>query len=233
MLVSISTTFWTLPYYLALQVYPESWLLCSQLKTDIQVQVQNLKSLFPNSLNGSLEELQSQVRDTVKKWVSDGSYLHAIGSNLVRNSALAFYLSLISPQDKQIHFAHPIIASTAKLFYFNKWHVISTCDHETFNGSVPKPLIALIGAVVSFLSCWPQYSSVLYYIQYRNVLDKWSNGHLSTVKLDSKDYRPVYNGILDAMAIVDDDPIDGPRLWEHLTAWAGYGMYATHLSFPH
>jgi hypothetical protein len=65
-------------------------------------------------------------------------------------STLASGLPLTSPQDEQVHFAHPIIASTAKSFYFDKWHAISTCDRETFNGSVPKPLIALIGAVVCF-----------------------------------------------------------------------------------
>jgi hypothetical protein len=35
------------------------------------------------------------------------------------------------------------------MFYFDKWHEISTHDPETFKGSVPKPLVALIGAVVS------------------------------------------------------------------------------------
>ena len=53
-------------------------------------------------------------------------------------------------QDEQLHFAHPIIASTAKSFYFNKWHTISTDDPDTFSGSVPKPLIALIGTVVCY-----------------------------------------------------------------------------------
>lgn len=52
-------------------------------------------------------------------------------------------------QDDQIHFGHPIIASTTKLFYFDKWHEISTHDQETFRGAVPKPLVALIGVVVS------------------------------------------------------------------------------------
>jgi hypothetical protein len=52
------------------------------------------------------------------------------------------------------------------------------------------------------------------------------------VKLDSKDYKAVYDGILDAMAIVENDPIDGPSLQERLTAWAGYGMYVTHPSSP-
>jgi len=58
--------------------------------------------------------------------------------------------SLTTLQDAQLHFAHPIIASTAKSFYFDKWHGISTHDRDTFMGSVPKPLIALIGAVVRF-----------------------------------------------------------------------------------
>src|SRR5882757_6850892 len=54
-------------------------------------------------------------------------------------------------QDDQTHFAHPIIASTAKLFYFDKWHAISAYDQDTFKGSVPKPLVALIGTVVCFI----------------------------------------------------------------------------------
>lgn len=151
MLVSIFPIFWTLSYTQSSQVYAESWLLRSQLKTDIRVQVRNLRSLFPESLDESPEELQTQVRDTVQKWVGDGSYLHATGSNPVWCSTLASHLPLTSLQDEQIHFAHPIIASTAKSFYFDKWHAISTCDRETFNGSVPKPLIALIGTVVCFL----------------------------------------------------------------------------------
>lgn len=55
-------------------------------------------------------------------------------------------------QDEQVHFAHPIIASTAKSFYFEKWHDISTLDPDTFRGSVPKPLVALIATVVRTLS---------------------------------------------------------------------------------
>lgn len=76
-------------------------------------------------------------------------------SYLCGNPTLLFAYTL---QDDQIHFAHPIIASTAKSFYFDKWHGISTNDQDTFKGSVPKPLIALIGTVVcSFLHCIPLY----------------------------------------------------------------------------
>ena len=60
------------------------------------------------------------------------------------------------------------------------------------------------------------------YIQYRNMLDEWSNGRPSTVKLEWKLYQEVYHGILHAMAAVEDDPIDGPRLHERLAAWAGF-----------
>jgi hypothetical protein len=52
-------------------------------------------------------------------------------------------------QDDQIHFAHPIIESTCKAFYFDKWAKISMLDQDAFRGSVPKPLIALIGTIVS------------------------------------------------------------------------------------
>ena len=132
------------------QVYAESWLLRSQLKTDIRVQVRNLKSLFPDGFDGDPQELQFQIKDMVRMWVNDGSYLHGSVPYSVRGLLSLRVLSNIS-QDDQVHFAHPIIASTAKSFYFDKWHAISTCDRETFNGSVPKPLIALIGTVVSLL----------------------------------------------------------------------------------
>ena len=52
-------------------------------------------------------------------------------------------------QDDQVHFSHPIIASTCKSFYFDKWSDISTFDCDTFRGSVPKPLVALVATVVS------------------------------------------------------------------------------------
>ena len=55
---------------------------------------------------------------------------------------------LIPRQDDQIHFAHPIIESTCKAFYFDKWAKISMLDQDTFQGSVPKPLVALIGTIV-------------------------------------------------------------------------------------
>lgn len=35
----------------------------------------------------------------------------------------------------------------------------------------------------------------------------------------------VYDEILSRMADVEDDPIDGPRLRERLTTWAGFGTY--------
>ena len=52
-------------------------------------------------------------------------------------------------QDDQVHFGHPIIASTCKSFYFDKWSDISTFDRDTFRGLVPKPLVALVATVVS------------------------------------------------------------------------------------
>ena len=52
------------------------------------------------------------------------------------------------PQDKQVHFGHPIIESTCKSFYFDRWSDIATFDRETFKGSVPQPLVALVGTVV-------------------------------------------------------------------------------------
>ena len=66
----------TLTPSLLLQVYAESWLLHSQIKTDIRVQVRNLKSLFPNSFDGDPQELQFQIKDMIRMWVNDGLYLH-------------------------------------------------------------------------------------------------------------------------------------------------------------
>lgn len=70
------------------------------------------------------------------------------------------------------------------------------------------------------------------------MLDEWSNGRPSTVKLEQKTYKPVYGEILSAMAAVENNRIDGPRLRERLAAWAGFGMYVltpsiTSLTDPH
>lgn len=53
------------------------------------------------------------------------------------------------------------------------------------------------------------------------------NGYPSTVKLERKDYVLIYDEILEAMARVEDNPIDGPLLHERLAAWAGFGMYVS------
>ena len=55
-------------------------------------------------------------------------------------------------------------------------------------------------------------------LQYRNALDEWSDGHPSTVKLERKAYKLVYDEILRTMAVVENDPIDGPRLHERCRA---------------
>jgi hypothetical protein len=201
----------------------------SQLKTDIRTQVRNLKSLFPDQFTGTAQELQSWIRNTVKIWVGDGSYLH----DTVPGSVRVLTTSLCSPnplthalQDDQVHFAHPIIASTAKSFYFDKWNGISTQDRDTFKGISPETTHCLDWCCGMFVSQSPPlmwlYTDV-YSIEMH--LDEWSNGHPSTVKLERKEYKPVYDEILRMMAIVENDPIDGPRLHERLTAWAGFGMY--------
>jgi hypothetical protein len=110
------------------------------------------------------------------------------------------------------------------LFYFDKWNEISTHDPDTFKGSVPKPLVALIGTIVSFFPVQQVRAPQLTIYQFRNTLDEWSNGCPSTVKLEGKLYKAVYDEILHAMALVEDDAIDGPRLRERLAAWAGFGM---------
>ena len=53
-------------------------------------------------------------------------------------------------QDEQVHFGHPIIASICKSFYFDRWSDISAFDRDTFRGSVPKPLVALVGTIVRY-----------------------------------------------------------------------------------
>jgi len=45
------------------------------------------------------------------------------------------------------------------------------------------------------------------------------------VKLERKEYKPVYDEILHTMVVVENDEVDGPHLHEQLTAWAGFGMY--------
>jgi len=47
------------------------------------------------------------------------------------------------------------------------------------------------------------------------------------VKLERKEYKPVYDEILRMMVVVENDPIDGPRLRERLVAWAGLGTYVS------
>ena len=61
--------------------------------------------------------------------------------------------------------------------------------------------------------------------QYRNVLDEWSTGTPSTVKLDSKQYGKISKAILDSMEIVDRNIHYGPLLRQRLAAWAGFGEY--------
>jgi hypothetical protein len=57
------------------------------------------------------------------------------------------------------------------------------------------------------------------------VLDEWSDGTPSTVKLESKHYVKVYNTILNSMETVGDDDYYGPLLRQRLAAWAGFGEY--------
>ena len=38
------------------------------------------------------------------------------------------------------------------------------------------------------------------------------------------EYQAVYQGILDSMAVVEGNALDGPRLKERRIAWAGFGM---------
>ncbi|KAF9784420.1 hypothetical protein BJ322DRAFT_1109133 [Thelephora terrestris] len=166
---------------MAMIVFGESWQLRSQLKADIRVQVRNLEPMCQN--NGTR---QASIHEQITSWTSDGSYLHDI----------------VPDSNEQVHFGHPIIASTCRSFYFDRWSDISTFDRDTFHGSVPKPLVAL----------------------YRNALDEWASGSRSTVKLETKPYTNVYNEILNKMKIVDEHEHYGPLLRERLAAWAGFGM---------
>lgn len=118
------------------------------------VQVRNLKSLSPD--NGSRQprpphEVQASIQEQVLSWISDGSYLHDTVANSVRVRPPLFYIPLTYLQTEQIHFGHPIIASTCRSFYFDRWIDISECNPNLFQGSVPKPLVALVGTVVCCL----------------------------------------------------------------------------------
>ena len=133
------------------KVFGESWQLRSQLKTNIRSQVHCLKSLFPesNSHNPcSPREIQTSISDKITSWTTNGSYLYDSVPNSVSSLGLWDVLHANPPQDRQIHFGHPIIASTCKSFYFNRWSDIAVFDRDTFQGSVPKPLVALIGTIV-------------------------------------------------------------------------------------
>jgi hypothetical protein len=55
------------------------------------------------------------------------------------------------------------------------------------------------------------------------VLDEWSNGTPSTVKLESKRYAKVYKTILESIETVDKNEYYGPLLRQRLAAWAGFG----------
>jgi hypothetical protein len=55
---------------------------------DIRVQVRSLKSLFPDHINESAQQLQLRIQDTIRTWVNDGSYLHDIIPNSVSTIAV-------------------------------------------------------------------------------------------------------------------------------------------------
>lgn len=90
MLVSLFISVLVNANNLEYQVYAESWLLRSQLKTDLRTQVRNIKSLFPDRFTGSAQELQSKVKATIDTWVRDGSYLHDIIPGSVRIARTPF-----------------------------------------------------------------------------------------------------------------------------------------------
>lgn len=94
------------------------------------------------------------------KPIFERQYLHGLRTDLtftvlLQTRFVSIYLSPLASstlkphQDDQIHFAHPIIESTCKVFYFDKWAKVSMLDQDAFQGSVPKPLIALVGTIVS------------------------------------------------------------------------------------
>ena len=142
-----------------MKVFGESSQLQSQLKMDIHIQVRNLKALFPDSTsNGTsnnevnFEAQRAATRAAISEWTADGAYLHVPVPGSVSNSFFPSQIILTPSQDAQIHFGHPIIESTCKSFYFDKWSKISTFDPDLFHGSVPKPLVALVGTIVSKVS---------------------------------------------------------------------------------
>ena len=134
------------------KVFAESWQLRSRLKADVRVQVRNLKTLFPDDTTNATNDFEGQrttIRNTISKWIADGSYLHDTVPDSVSGLDFISLTVLIPFQDAQVHFGHPIIASACRSFYFDKWSEIATFDRDTFHGSVPKPLVALIGTIVS------------------------------------------------------------------------------------
>ena len=80
-----------------MKVFGESSQLRSQLKTDIRVQVRNLKTLFPHSTSNStsnntsnneinFEAQRAATRAAISEWVADGAYLHIPVPGSVSNS---------------------------------------------------------------------------------------------------------------------------------------------------
>ena len=63
------------------------------------------------------------------------------------------------------------------------------------------------------------------------MLDEWSTGTPSTVKLESKQYAKTYKAILNGMEAVDQDEHHGPLLRQRLAAWAGFGQWVSFILF--
>jgi hypothetical protein len=77
------------------KVFGESSQLRSWLKTDICVQVQGLKTLFPDNISNDnddddiFEAQRAAIRTTISEWIADGSYLHNTIPGSVSTSALS------------------------------------------------------------------------------------------------------------------------------------------------
>ena len=68
------------------KVLAESSQFRSRLKADIRVQVRILKTISPDDTANDFEGRRTAIRNTISKWIADGSYLH----NTVPDSVSGF-----------------------------------------------------------------------------------------------------------------------------------------------
>lgn len=149
--------------------------------TSVEPQVTVPRPLHWDCSTTSIKD-QEYCSSMDRQWVISPWHHTRLGSHPSQPPCSLFSCFL---QDDQVHFAHPIIVSTTKSFYFNKWHKISIHDQDTFRGSVLKPLVALVGTVV--------HVSRLYSIPFadnmHNIEMHLMNSPMATLQLQSSNKR--------------------------------------------